>query len=375
MGAMEHFARMASGEGRLAELQGEKRPVVGVFCNFVPEELVWAAGAIPIRLDAGDAEAATEAEAVLPQEACPVARSAVGVLRASPALHELLRLLVIPTPCDAKRKLALSAGLGVPAHVLPIPAEKDSPTGRAAWLAEVRRLQEALTKLTGKAVTRQSLRAAIEVTNARQRAFREVLELRKSSPPRLTGAELLTVVQASFWDDPRRHAEAMLALVQERKAATPQPAGKRVLLTGAPVIAPNTRLVEVIEEAGLHIVADDLCSGTERLYHPVQPMEWTVPEMLLASAEHALLPCTCPCFASHEDRVNRLVGLAEEYAIDGLVYHNLRACVLFQFETSAVRETFRERGTPVLEISTDYGAQDLEQMRTRVQAFAEMLGG
>ncbi len=373
MTAMEYFARMADGTERIASLAAAGTPVVGAFCNFVPEEIVRAAGAVPVRLDAGDAGAATEAEAVLPQEACPVARSAVGVLRRDERLRGLLRMLIVPTPCDAKRKMAAVADLGLPVHVLSLPAQKDTPGARAAWLAETRRLQEAVSKVTGKPVTRQGLREAITAANARQAVFRELLDLRRSSPPRLKGSELLTVVQASFWDDPAAHTAAMRALVEERASASGGPGGKRILLTGAPVIAPNTRLVEVVEAAGLAIVADDLCTGTERLYHPCQPMEWTLPEMQLAAAEKALLPCTCPCFTAHQDRINRLLTLAEDHAVDGVVYHNLRTCVLFQFETAAVREAFRERGVPLLEISTDYGAHDLEQMRTRVQAFAEML--
>lgn len=373
-GAIEWFRQRATEEGRTAAALATGRPLVGVFCNFVPEELILAAGALPLRLDSGDAVAAAEAEEVFPTEACPAARASVGVLRREGPLREALKLLIVPTPCDAKRKMAHGFEFGIPSHALSLPADKGTEGGRRAWLEEIRGLASVLGKLTGKPVTRHSLREAIESVNARQQVFREVLALRRETPPRLTGSELFAVSQASFLGEPQSHTQAMRKLVGERTAGAPLAPGRRVLLTGAPVLPGNDRLVEIVESTGLHIVADDLCSGTERLYHPVQPSEWTLSEMLLASAERALLPCTCPCFTRDIDRVTRLLQLSDEYAVDGVIYHNLRGCVLFQFETRDVRDAFRERGVPLLEISTDYGAQDAEQVRTRIQAFAEMLG-
>jgi len=374
MAAMDYFRELLSTDKRLAELRAETRPIVGTFCNFVPEELILAADAVPLRLDAGDAGAAEEAERVMPRDACPVAKSSAGLLLRTEGLASLPKLLVLPTPCDAKRKMAASLGLPVPVHTMSLPAEKAAPRARETWLAEVRALADRLGDLTGKAVTRASLRRAIDTTNARQSAFRQLLELRKPGSTMVTGSEVLAVANASFVDDPERFAANLRRLVEERMTGHEPLSGKRVLLTGAPLIHPNTALVETIEEAGLVVVADDLCSGTERLYHPVVPMEWGLREMLVAVAEKALLPSTCPCFTSHEDRLVRLKALVSDYAVDGVIYHNLRTCALFHSETNAVRDALRDAGAPMLEISTDYGAGDSEQIRTRVQAFAEMLG-
>ena len=103
--------------------------------------------------------------------------------------------------------------------------------------------------------------------------------------------------------------------------------------------------------------------------------EWNLPELMRAVAETALLPTPCPCFVRGEDRVNRILEFAEAYAVEGAIYHNLRLCTLFQFETPAVRDALREVGVPMLDLQTDYTAEDTEQLRTRVQAFLEMLGG
>ena len=374
MGAIEYFRDALESGARAEELSADRRPVVGTFCNFVPDEVVMAAGAVPVRLDSGDESAAAEAESAVPKDCCPVARAGVGMLARRAGLHSLAKLLVVPSSCDAKVKLGACLESDVPVHVMSLPTGKTGAGSATAWLGEVRRLAERLRELTGQVVTARALREAVDITNRRQAAFRALLELRCASPSRVTGREVLLVAQASFTDDPMRLTERLAALVGERQSAAAPPSfGPRVLLTGAPVIYPNMRLVDTIESAGASIVADDLCTGTERLYHPVVPMEWSLPETMRAVAEKTLLPCTCPCFSGHEDRVNRILGLVDDCAVQGVVYHNLRTCVLFQFETRHVREALRKRGAPMLEVTTDYGGQDTEQLRTRVEAFTEML--
>jgi benzoyl-CoA reductase/2-hydroxyglutaryl-CoA dehydratase subunit BcrC/BadD/HgdB len=107
---------------------------------------------------------------------------------------------------------------------------------------------------------------------------------------------------------------------------------------------------------------------------PIVPREWTTPEMLRAVAETALLPATCPCFTRSDDRVNRILDLIDTFAVDGVVYRNLRLCTLFQFEAAVVRRALEAEGIPMLDLQMDYTAGDTEQLATRLQAFLEIVG-
>lgn len=350
------------------------RPLVGVFCNFVPDEVIWALGARLVRFDSGSHADAERAEATLPRDACPVVRASMGALPRLSAESVMPDLVVVPTPCDAKRKLGSAFDAHVPVHYMSLPADKTAERAVERWMQEIAGLAKAVSGLTGRRLERRAFRQACEQLNARQSAFRELLRLQRATPPLLRGSEVLAIAAASFTDEPQRCTDQILDLARERsRCRQDAQVGPRVILTGAPVIPPNDRLVRILEAAGIHIVADDLCSGTERLYHPTVPREWSVPEMLLAAAERTLLPCTCPCFVSSRDRVDRILALLEETGANGVVHHMLRACVLFQFDAAAIREAVRARGMPVLELYTDYTDQDSEQLRTRIEAFAEML--
>jgi benzoyl-CoA reductase/2-hydroxyglutaryl-CoA dehydratase subunit BcrC/BadD/HgdB len=164
----------------------------------------------------------------------------------------------------------------------------------------------------------------------------------------------------------------MKARRRDRQWARPADA-PRLLLTGAPLIYPNFKVAGVIESAGAVIVADELCSGTQRLYHPIVPKDWTMKEMLIAVADKYLLPSTCPCFVESADRINRLLELVEEFAVDGVVYHNLRMCQLHDVESFSIKAAFARRNVPLLILYSDYSQEDTPQLRTRVEAFLEMI--
>jgi benzoyl-CoA reductase/2-hydroxyglutaryl-CoA dehydratase subunit BcrC/BadD/HgdB len=372
-----YFRDILASPRRHDELGPSGAKVVGTLCNFVPEEIILALGAVPLRLCSGDHVAARNAEDSVPVDLCPAAKATVGLLRAGEGFWGRLDLLVVPTSCDAKTKLPDLVGEEATVYRMLLPRSKRDDGARRSWLEQTRRFAAEMERVAGRKLTVRALRGAIDLLNARQEAARRLLALRTRPLPPITGEETLIVFGASFLDDPKRwteQANALCAALEAEPEAPTGPAPKRMLLTGAPLVYPNLKLVRLIEGAGAVVVADDLCSGTERLYHPVTPREWSLPEMLRAIAERYLLPTTCPCFAESDDRVNRLLSLAEEFQADGAVYHNLRMCPLFDIESRRVASALRDAGVPTLVLHTDYSPEDTAQLRTRVEAFLEMLG-
>ncbi len=69
-----------------------------------------------------------------------------------------------------------------------------------------------------------------------------------------------------------------------------------------------------------------------------------------------------------------MLQMAEEFKIDGIIYHVLKGCVIYDFELIRVEKIMKGKNIPVLRIETDYSPEDIEQLRTRVEAFVEMLG-
>jgi benzoyl-CoA reductase/2-hydroxyglutaryl-CoA dehydratase subunit BcrC/BadD/HgdB len=95
--------------------------------------------------------------------------------------------------------------------------------------------------------------------------------------------------------------------------------------------------------------------------------------MLAAIADRYLLPVNCPCFTPNDNRIDKIARMAKDFAVEGLVYHELRGCYVHKIEFNRIRAALKNAGIPVLGIETDYTKEDIGQLRTRVEAFLEMI--
>lgn len=145
------------------------------------------------------------------------------------------------------------------------------------------------------------------------------------------------------------------------------------MIAGSPPVFPNWKIPQLIEEMGAVIVADESCMGSRYLYDPVALTESSMTEMMAGLAARYLMPCVCPSFVPNTDRLFRLQQMADEFAVDGVVYHVLKGCVVYDFELARVEKLMKEKNIPLMRVETDYSPEDVEQLRTRIEAFVEMI--
>ena len=131
--------------------QGKK--IIGIFCNFVPLELILAADAIPFRLCSGFQDPILPAEEILPRNFCPLIKSSYGLSQMDSPHFELADVLIIPTTCDGKKKLAEILSDQKQTWVIEVPHTQETPQARQLWLTEIRLLKKQLEKLTGNKIT------------------------------------------------------------------------------------------------------------------------------------------------------------------------------------------------------------------------------
>ena len=66
--------------------------------------------------------------------------------------------------------------------------------------------------------------------------------------------------------------------------------------------------------------------------------------------------------------------LLSSMKVDGVIFHILKGQIEYDFELSRLEPLFDRMDIPVFRLETDYQYQDVEQLRIRLEAFAEMLG-
>ncbi len=387
--SMKYFDEMANLFGqRPKEIMAEKekgKKVIGYTCLFAPTEMILAADAIPVGVNSGWYDTAKLGDRVVPVEVCPVIRSTIGakMIELSPFL-ELSDVLISVLTCDGMTKLSEILSDSKTIWDMNIPRVKDAPQSLHFWNQEIRYIKTQIEELTGNKITRKNLKAAIEETQNATRAFRRLQDLRKG-PPVIMGRDAMLVNQAYLWDDKKRWTEKTEALCNEleqraqRKEWVCPLDTPRVLVTGTPMFWPdNWKLPTLVEEGNPKgiIVADELCSGERILNDPVGVDEWNMDDMLNAIGDRYLMASTCPCFTSkdgNEDRINWLVNKVKESNVQGVIYYVVRGCMLYAMEYTRIKKALDKINIPVYYLDTDYTREDVGQMKTRVEAFLEML--
>jgi benzoyl-CoA reductase/2-hydroxyglutaryl-CoA dehydratase subunit BcrC/BadD/HgdB len=380
IGSMKYFYDLAKGlyTTRVDELKAAKqagRKIIGVFCNFIPEELVIAAGAVPIRLCSGCQEPIATAEEVLPRNFCPAIKSSLGMLMNRSPHFELADLLITPTTCDGKKKMAEVLAEHKPTWVMEVPHTTVTQPARELWLAEILNLKKNLEEVTGNRITKKSLKAAIELTNRRRALIRRLYEVRKRPSVPIWGRDALLATNMWFHDDAARwvkHMELLCDEVEKRTEGIGKPDSPRILLTGSPVILPTWKLPRLIEESGGILVSDEICTGAKVVWDPVYVVDWSMNEMILGLADRYLMN-SCACFTPNRARIERLLQFVSQFNVTGVVYHVLMGCYIYSIEGRHIERSLMEKGTPMLTIETDYSTEDVEQIRTRIEAFLEMI--
>lgn len=364
----------------LVEAQKNGQKVFGTFCTYVPDEVVVACNGIVTGLCGGSQFWVPDGEKYLPADMCPLIKASLGARmgRTCP-FFRIVDEIVGETTCDGKKKMYEILATDVPMHIMELPQMK-RPKDIDAFADEIALFGKNVEEVTGKQLTVENLAEAIRIINNRRRALQRVYETRKNPDiiP-ISGTDALLMMQIAFFDDPVRCAEMAGKLADELEQRLADgvsvfPKGtKRILLTGTPLAIPNWKLHHTIETSGAAIVCEENCTGTKFFTNLVDESQTTLEGQFHALAER-YMKINCACFTPNTARIDEVLQLARDYQVDGVINTNLKFCTTFKTEAPALEKVLEDNGIPVLDIETDYTDNDAEQLRTRVEAFVEMLG-
>jgi benzoyl-CoA reductase/2-hydroxyglutaryl-CoA dehydratase subunit BcrC/BadD/HgdB len=361
---------------RLKEERARGVKVIGTFCLFVPDEIIFAAGADRVVLCGGKTDTIALAEQSLPRNICPLVKSSFGAVvdaccggTISCPHVPLVDVVVAEATCDGKKKMyELLAGY-LPTYVLDLPQKPGSPGALAYFISELRLLGKFLEELTGNTVSDEALRREIRLANETRRLLHRLFAIRQRDPPPIRGTDVLRVMQRQFFLAPDDFREGVRKLCEELDQVTPEMrTAPRILISGCPMAAGNTKIVDIIEQKGAVIVAEESCTGTRSFWDTVDESgdPWAA-----LGARYLEIPCAC--MTPNDLRIDRIVELAKQYKVDGVVYYTLQFCTGYNIERLRVHHALKREKIPLLAIESDYGESDTEQIGIRVDAFLEMI--
>ena len=352
------------------------RNVVGIFCTYTPREIIYAADALSVSLCSTSDETIPEAEKHLPKNLCPLIKSSYGfaITDKCPYMY-FSDLIVGETTCDGKKKMYELLGEVKDTHVMQLPHTRNSYSFEL-WENEIKELIKKLEEKFNVEITEEKLKDAIKLCNEERNVMKEFFSLAKLVPSPVKGTEMHDVMNSSnfkfdkkeFFEEIRKTTQNM----KERYDKGETPFTKdtpRILITGCPTGGVVDKVIKQIEEIGGSVVCIENCVGTKNFEMLVDEEN---KDPIEAIAERYInIPCSI--MTPNDGRMERIKQYIEDYKVDGVVDVTLTACHTYAIETEKVRRTVEGLGKSYLAIETNYSNSDAPQLRTRLEAFVEML--
>jgi len=367
---------------RVKQLKAKGKKIIGYLCIYPPLEMMTALDLVPYRLFGDIREPITQADSCLPTCVCPFLRSTLDL--GLKGKYDFLDGVVMAHACEVGEKLAhIWRTYLTPPYSFYI----DTPhTKHEAALEYHRKLlvdfKKSLESYTGKELSADKLEQAIRGWNQQRALVRELYEMKKPDPPLISGVETLQVMKALMTIPPEEGNELLREVISEVKERKDGPKkGTRLLIWGS--IIDDVALIEMMEESGANVVMDDTCVGSRPFFPDVEMTTDPLDDL----ARRYLLDLKCPrtfevavfgetkknYMADLEARFSYVRDYAKEWNVKGVILYGLRYCDIHGYEVPQIKDYFDSVGLPSIYLEHDYSEAALAPLRTRVQAFLEVL--
>jgi benzoyl-CoA reductase/2-hydroxyglutaryl-CoA dehydratase subunit BcrC/BadD/HgdB len=342
----------------------EDRPRIGFLTAYVPEELFHAAGFTPVHVF-HKPEDRGHARAHLPGFTCWVAGSALDQALAG-KLDDLAGMALAQT-CDTMQGLTDLWQRNVP-HVpifhFGMPTRLDGRTACTYLLAELQDLRQRVEALIGRPISDDALRESIALYN-RTRALVRQLYTRAAdfAPP-----ELYALIRAAF-QTPKETYDDETSGKQQEIRGEGQEAAPLLILVGPALADPV--LFDVIAAVGARVAGDLLDLGERYFAVDAPANEEGDPLEALADRLLALVPTPTKHYPQHT-RTDHLLSLVRERGAHGVIFARQKFCDPHGFDYVQMVHALGAANVPHLLVELEQASQ-VGQLRTRVEAFVEML--
>lgn len=350
-------------------------PVVGSYCTYFPQELALAMGAATVGLCSTSDETIVDAEKDLPRNLCPLIKSSYGFAKTEKCPFFYFSDLVVgETTCDGKKKMYELMQEFKDVFVIQLPQTQDHEAV-LAYKNELNRLRAYLEEKFEVTITDDDIRKAVHLCNQIRTGMERVAGVMKHDPCPITGHDLFKVLYGSTFKLDRTGIPAELDAVakkieKEYAEGTMQEKKPRIIITGCPMGGATEKVIDAIEDNGGIVVAYENCTGAKQYDRLVDEDA----EDIMEALAYRYIQIGCSVMTPNNNRYELLGRMIDEFNADGVIDMNLTTCLTYEVESKEIRDFVTEKkGIPFMQVETDYSKTDIEQLKTRVTAFIEML--
>ncbi|MBN1578062.1 MAG: 2-hydroxyacyl-CoA dehydratase [Chitinispirillaceae bacterium] len=344
--------------------------VLGYFCTYVPEEILYAAGVLPVRI-LGSHETQNLTEPHIFAMFCPFCRDCLA--QGLEGRYSYLDGIMIAQSCLHVRQAYTSWDLHIPtefSYYLPMPHHVQSPHATAFLRGEYELFIKKVERWTGRKITDKDLQRGIDIMNRSRNLMKAVYETRKKEDVPMTGLEAMQMVVSSQMTEKAEHARITEGVLNELEGRSRgKEKATRVMLLGSE--NDDVKFIEMVESLDAVIVHDDHCTGTRYFWDTVEANG----DPLTSIAQRYIdrLPCPTKDWPERR-RVERILQFVKEWNVAGAIIIQQKFCDPHEIDIPAIRTALEDAGVKVLFLEFDVTVP-VGQFKIRVEAFLEMLSG
>jgi len=343
---------------------------IGCFPVYTPEEIVHAAGMLPVGMWGGQTEVDL-AKQYFPAFACSIMQSCMELgLRGS---YSNLSAVIIPGMCDTLICMGQNWKSGIkdiPMITFVHPQNRKIQAGVEYLAEEYKSVKKKIEEIRGCEITEAELIDSIDVYNRHRAAMREFTELAATHLNTVNSKMRSDVIKSAYFIRKEDHTVLVNELNDMLKAMPEEKyPGKTILVTG--ISMDSKEMLDIFEENNIRIAYDNLAQETRQFATDVPQGETALER--LAMQWRDIEGCSL-AYDPKKKRGKIIVEDVKKRKIDGVVYAMMKFCDPEEYDYPIIKKDLDEAGIPNLYIEIDQQTTNDEQARTRIQTFAEILG-
>lgn len=373
----EAFAKVANHpDEQLKAYKAQGKKAIGVMPYYAPEELVFAAGMVPMGMWGTNTKNIKEAKEYCASFYCSLAQLDLEMLL--DGTLDDLDGVIMTTLCDTLRPMSQNirvamAKLGkMPTIFLAHPQNRRPEYGIQYTISQYCNVKEQLEEIAGAKITDEALKNAIKVYNQSRAERRRFVKLAGEHPEAVSAVNRSAVLKASYFMLKDEYTEALKALNDELEAL-PKSDWKGVRVVTSGIICDNPDLLQILDDNQIAIAMDDVAHES-RSFRTDAPEEGD--PMRALAQQFADLDYSVLLYdeASAENRrAEHVADLVREYHAQGVVVFMQNFCDPEEMEYPSLRQELDKQNIRHIRLGIDHQMRDFGQAKTALQAFADVI--
>jgi len=336
--------------------------------NLIPDELIYAAGFFPLHLTLVGKDQQEIGDEFLSPTTCPYSRATIGFLIEKHDLYSKIDFLLTGPFCNGVQNIGnYSEYYEIKTIPFIVPYSKTQQSFEF-YINELNRLKLKLEEISSNKINESYLKDIINKYNKIRSLFREINKYRQINPSKITGTELYYLIHQFFICGPDFVIEKLQDFRNNINYREEILTNKRVFLTGSGICLGDNFYEFIEKECGGLVVGEDMWSGYDFYRTDVEISD----NLIINLAKKYFLDCINGRMVP-DPRIKYIFKFYKESNANGIIYHILKYCDSYSGLKNEFKMSILNKNIPILEIERDYAELNKGQLKTRIEAFLEMI--